>query len=47
MAGDEEIEQMSGGDGEEWKTKEDLLDPTVETLLECRKMAGAWRGAVA
>jgi hypothetical protein len=43
--GDEEIEQTSGGDGEEWKTNEDLVDLEVETSPECMKTAGARWGA--
>jgi len=41
------MEQRSEGDGEKWKTNEDLVDPAVETSPECRKAAGARRRAVA
>jgi len=41
------MEQTSGGDGEEWKTNEDLVDPAVETSPECRRTAGTWWGAAA
>jgi len=41
------MERTSGGDGEEWKTNEDLVDLAVETSSEYRKTAGAWWGAAA
>ena len=41
----EEMEQTSGGDGEEWKTNEDLVDPAVATSPECMKTASARGGS--